>query len=137
MGDDDVTGEHQSLRISHGEFDVEMPTLFIIVCIVRLPAASSGGTEPSFQRAINPRTSAQNPAFGRDARAVMRLLVHVLTRLAITATCTNSAAAIELQPTFPETSFVHQQAVGVSDVEFSIGDRRYQALQHPGTGPAR
>jgi hypothetical protein len=114
-----------------------MPIFFIIVCIVRLPAASPGGIEPSFQRAINPRTSARNAAFSRDARAMMRLLVHVLTRLAITATCTNSAAALELQAVSPETSFVHQQAVGVSDVEFSIGDRRYQALQHPGTGLAR
>jgi hypothetical protein len=136
-GDDHVTGAHQGLRISHGEFHVETPILFIIVYICRLPAASFGGIEPSFQGAINPKPSARSAAFSRDARAMMRLLVHVLTRLAITATCTNSAAALEVQAVSPETSFVHQQSVGVSDVEFSIGDRRYQALQHPGTGPTR
>ena len=53
----------------------------------------------------------------------MRLLVHVLARLAITATCTNSAAALDVQAGSPEISFLHQQSVGVSDVEFSIGDR--------------
>jgi hypothetical protein len=71
------------------------------------------------------------------AHVVASLLVHVVARLAITATCTNSAAALDLQAGSPEMPFLHQQSVGVSDVEFSIGDRRYQALQHPGTGPTR
>lgn len=35
----------------------------------------------------------------------MRLLVHVLARLAITATCTNSAAALDVQAGSPEMSF--------------------------------
>ena len=56
-------------------------------------------------------------------------LVHVLARLAITATCTNSAAALDVQAGSPEMSFPHQQSVGVSDVEFSIGDCSRQASQ--------
>ena len=59
----------------------------------------------------------------------MRLLVHVLARLAITATCTNSAAALDVQAGSPEMPFLHQPSFGVSDVEFSIGDCRRQASQ--------
>ena len=45
----------------------------------------------------------------------MRLLVHVLARLAITATSTNSAAALDLQAGSPEISIPYLQSVGVSD----------------------
>jgi len=94
------------------------------------PAALSGGIEPSFRIAMVFRTSARSAAvFGQDSRLTMRLLVHVLARLAITATCTNSAAALDAQAGFPRMSFLHQQSIGVSDVEFSIGDRRDQASQ--------
>ena len=67
----------------------------------------------------------------------MRLLVHVVARLAIAATFTNSAAALDVQAGCPATSFLHQQSVGVSDVEFSIGDRHRQASEQPGTSLAR
>ena len=66
----------------------------------------------------------------------MRLLVHVLARLAITASFTTSAAALDVQAGSLETSIPHPQSVGVPDVEFSIGDRCCQASQHPGAGLA-
>ena len=89
----------------------------------------SGGIEPSFRIAIVSKTSARSAVFGRDSRLTMRLLVHVLARLAITATWSNSATALDVLAGSPEMSFLHQQSVGVSDVEFSIGDRRPQASQ--------
>jgi hypothetical protein len=67
----------------------------------------------------------------------MRLVVHVIARLAIMATCTNSAAALDLQAGFSEMPFLHLQSVGVSDVEFSNGDRRCQASEQPATSLAR
>ena len=100
-----------------------------MVLSARLLAASSGGIEPSFRIAIVSKTPARGSVFGRDSRLTMRLLVHVLARVAITATCTNSAAALDVQAGSPEMSFLHQQSVGVSDVEFSIGDCRRQASQ--------
>ena len=53
----------------------------------------------------------------------MRLLVHVLARLAITANFTDSAAALDVRAGSLETSIPHLQSVGVPDVKFSIGDR--------------
>ena len=67
---------------------------------------------------------ARNAVCGRDSGLTMRLLVHVLARLAITATSTNSAAALDLQAGSPEISIPYLQSVGVSDVKFSIGDRQ-------------
>jgi hypothetical protein len=103
-GDDRVTA---GIRVSvsvHGESDVETPILSIVLSRCLL-AASSGGIEPSFRTAIVSKTSARSAAFGRDSRLTMRLLVHVLARLAITATCTNSAAALDVQAGSPEMSF--------------------------------
>jgi len=67
----------------------------------------------------------------------VRLLVYVVARLAITAACTNSAAAPDVRAEPAAMFFLHQQSVGVSDVEFSIGDRRRQASEQPRTGLAR
>src|SRR5258705_7607412 len=100
-----------------------------------LRAESYGGIEPSFRIATVSKTSARSAVFGWDSRLTVCLLVHMLARLAITATCANSAAALNVQAGSSkiEMSFLHQQFVGVSNDEFSIGDRRGQALQQPGT----
>jgi hypothetical protein len=110
----------------HGESHVETSSLSIVVG-GHLSAPSFGGIERSFQRAFDPNMPAQNSAFSRDSRLTMRLLVHVLARLAITATCTNSAAAPDLRAGPPEMFLLHHQSVGVSDVQFSIRDRGRQA----------
>ena len=49
-------------------------------------------------------TPARNAVFGRDTRLTMRLLVHVLARLAITANFTTSAAALDVRAGSPEIS---------------------------------
>jgi hypothetical protein len=62
----------------------------------------------------------------------MRLFVHVLARVAITVTCTNSAAAFDAQVE-PRNSFVHEQPIGAADVEpIQLGEYYRQTPERPG-----
>jgi hypothetical protein len=102
------------------------PLSSAVACWLRHSAAF----EPSFRTAIVSKTSARSAAFGRDSRLTSAFLFTCLPDWRSRPTCTNSAAALDVQAGSPEMSF--QQSVGVSDVEFSIGDRRRRALRHPG-----
>jgi hypothetical protein len=66
----------------------------------------------------------------------MRRLVHLFARLAITASFSTPAAALDMQALSP-MSIPHLQSFGVRDVKFSIGDRRGQASQQAENGFAR
>jgi uncharacterized protein YjiS (DUF1127 family) len=114
-GDHGVIGGCQSLRVIDGDSDVAK--IFIPSrSIDRLSAscfASHGSTVdwPFSAGAVRGGRPAKSAATGRDL--TMRWLVHVLARLAITATCTNSAAALEapfkpINPLFASNSLSEQ-----------------------------
>ena len=63
------------------------------------------------------------------------LVTFKATGLRLASGTARDLAALDVQAGSPEMSFLHQQSVGVSDVEFSIGDRRRQALRHPPDRP--
>jgi hypothetical protein len=60
----------------------------------------------------------------------MRWFVHLLARLAIAASWTSSAAALDAQVEYGKLPFLPEQLVGVSHVEFNqIGEQNRQTLQ--------
>jgi hypothetical protein len=108
-------GGCQSLRVIDGDSDVAKISI-LSRSIDRLSAscfARHGSTvdQPFSAGAVRSERPAKSAATGRDL--TMRWLVHVLARLAITATCTNSAAALEarfkpINPLFLSNSLSEQ-----------------------------
>jgi hypothetical protein len=69
---------------------------------------------------------------GPDMRPTMRLFLDVLARVAITVTCTNSAATSDAHVE-PRKSFVCEQPIGAADVEsHQISEHYRQMPERPG-----
>jgi len=63
--------------------------------VTRRGAALAGGIGPLANATVGATQPAKRAVIGRHSRPTMRWLVHVLARLAIAASCTTSAAALD------------------------------------------
>ena len=63
--------------------------------VTRRGAAFTGGIGPLANAAVAATQPAKRTVIGRRSRLTMRWFVHVLARLAIAASCTSSAAALD------------------------------------------
>jgi hypothetical protein len=108
----------------HGESHATGTSIVSTTCRDPLPAGASavcgrGVRRPVSADAIGLELPAQPTIIGRDLGLTMRLVVHVLARFAITATCTSSAAALEAPVEPINHPFIHEQPIGADNVEFT------------------
>ena len=79
----------------NGESHAEAPVLSIAATGYPSGFPFAGGIGPLANAAVGATQPAKLTVIGRHSRLTMRWFVHVLARLAIAASCTTSAAALD------------------------------------------